>query len=119
MTFPLLSIIVFTPIVAGMLILLIPGDRKREIRLTALAASVVALSLSLYAYLAYDRSAGGYQFVERATWIPQLGISYAVGVDGMNLPLVLLTGIVMFTGVMISWGIDDRPREFFAFLFIL
>ena len=46
-------------------------------------------------------------------------LSYYVGVDGMNAPLVLLTGIVMFTGVMISWGMDDRPREFFAFLFIL
>ncbi|HET7010595.1 MAG TPA: NADH-quinone oxidoreductase subunit M, partial [Anaerolineales bacterium] len=73
----------------------------------------------LWVYLTYDRSVGGYQFVEHATWIPQLGISYYVGVDGMNLPLVLLTGIVMFTGVLISWGIDDRPREFFAFLFIL
>jgi len=40
-------------------------------------------------------------------------------VDGMSTPLVLLTGVVMFTGVLISWGIEDRPREFFAFLFIL
>ena len=62
---------------------------------------------------------GGYQFIEKYTWLPALGISYHVGVDGMNAPLVLLTGIVMFTGVLISWGIDDRPREFFAFLFIL
>jgi NADH-quinone oxidoreductase subunit M len=119
MTLPLLSIIVFTPIAAGLLILLFPAERKREVRLAALAASVVALGLSLWVYITYDRSAGGYQFVERAEWIPQLGISYHVGVDGMNLPLVLLTGIVMFTGVLISWGIDDRPREFFAFLFIL
>ncbi len=48
-----------------------------------------------------------------------LGISLYFGVDGMSAPLVLLTGIVMVTGVMISWGIDDRPREFFAFLFLL
>jgi NADH-quinone oxidoreductase subunit M len=48
-----------------------------------------------------------------------LGISYYVGVDGLNAPLVLLTGVVMFTGVLISWGLDDRPREFFAFLYIL
>jgi NADH-quinone oxidoreductase subunit M len=53
------------------------------------------------------------------TWLPSLGISYHVGIDGINAPLVLLTGVVMFTGVLISWGIDDRPREFFAFLFIL
>jgi NADH-quinone oxidoreductase subunit M len=48
-----------------------------------------------------------------------MNISYHVGVDGMSAPLLVLTGIVMFTGVLISWGIDDRPREFFLFLFIL
>jgi NADH-quinone oxidoreductase subunit M len=119
MEFPILSFIVFTPIAAGMLLLLFPAERKTEIRVTALAAATFALGLSLWAYLAYDQAAGGYQFIEQYSWIPALGISYHVGVDGMNLPLVLLTGIVMFTGVLISWGVDDRPREFFAFLFIL
>ena len=119
MQFPILSVIVFTPIVAGLLILLIPGERKNEIRVTALAAATFALILSVWAYFSYDIPAGGYQFVERYVWLPQLGISYYAGLDGMNAPLVLLTGVVMFTGVLISWGIDDRPREFFAFLFIL
>jgi NADH-quinone oxidoreductase subunit M len=119
MAFPILSVIVFTPMIAGLLILLIPGERRSEIRVTALAASLVALVLSLYVYFSYDMAAGGYQFIERYTWLPALGISYMVGVDGLNAPLVLLTGVVMFTGVLISWGIDDRPREFFAFLFIL
>lgn len=119
MQFPILSFVVFTPVAAGILILLIPGERKNEIRVTALAAGTLALVLSLWVYFSYDIGAGGYQFVEKYSWLPQLGISYHVGVDGMNTPLVLLTGIVMFTGVLISWGIDDRPREFFAFLFIL
>jgi NADH-quinone oxidoreductase subunit M len=70
-------------------------------------------------YFSYDISVAGYQFMERYTWMPALGISYFVGLDGINAPLVLLTGVVMFTGVLISWGLDDRPREFFAFLFIL
>ena len=71
----------------------------------------------------------GYQFIETYNWLPALGISLQFGVDGMSAPLVLLTGIVMFTGVLISWGnydeahlsagIQDRPREFFAFLFLL
>jgi NADH-quinone oxidoreductase subunit M len=70
----------------------------------------------------------GYQFIETYNWLPALGISLKFGVDGMSAPLVLLTGIVMFTGVLISWGdddkhvmsgIQDRPREFFAFLFLL
>lgn len=119
MEFPFLSVIVFTPILAGLLLLIIPGERKTEIRVTALAAAFIAMCLSIYVYFAYDSAVGGYQFIEKYTWIPQLGISFHVGIDGMSAPLVLLTGIVMFTGVLISWGIDDRPREFFAFLFIL
>jgi NADH-quinone oxidoreductase subunit M len=119
MQFPILSVIVFTPLIAGMLILLLPSDRKSEARMVALAAATFALFLSIWVYFSYDASAGGYQFVEKTPWLPALGISYHVGVDGINTPLVLLTGIVMFTGVLISWKIDDRPREFFAFLFIL
>jgi len=119
MRFPILSFIVFTPLVAGLLILLIPGERKREVRVAALAAGIIALVLSVWLYFSYDVAAGGYQFVENYPWLPALGISYQVGVDGMNTPLVLLTGVVMFTGVLISWNIDDRPREFFFFLFLL
>jgi NADH-quinone oxidoreductase subunit M len=119
MQFPILSVIVFIPILTSLLLFLMPGERREEIRVTALAASLLALGLSAWAYFSYDIAAGGYQFVEKYEWLPALGISYSVGIDGMNAPLVLLTGIVMFTGVLISWGIDDRPREFFAFLFIL
>ena len=128
MAFPVLSVIVFSPLVAAMILLLIPAERKTEARGVALAAAVFALLLSLWVYFSYDKTAAGYQFVEKYAWLPQLGISLYLGVDGVSAPLVLLTGIVMFTGVLISWGdfgehvsagIQDRPREFFAFLFIL
>jgi NADH-quinone oxidoreductase subunit M len=119
MQFPILSVIVFTPLVAALIIFLMNGERKNEIRVTALAAAVFALALSAWVYFSYDQSLAGYQLIEKYDWLPVLGISYHVGVDGMSTPLVLLTGLVMFTGVLISWGIDDRPREFFAFLFLL
>jgi NADH-quinone oxidoreductase subunit M len=119
MNFPFLSIITLTPLLVGCLLLLFPAERKSEIRVTALAAASLCLGLSLFVYFGYDVARGGYQFVEKFDWIPQLGISYHLGVDGISNPMVLLTGIVIFTGVLISWGIDDRPREFFAFLFIL
>jgi len=119
MQFPIISVIVFTPIVTALLLLIMPGERKAEIRVTALAAAAIDLFLSIWLYVSYDVAAGGYQFLEQYNWLPSLGISYHVGVDGLNTPLVLLTGLVMFTGVLISWGLDDRPREFFAFLFIL
>ncbi len=119
MAFPVLSIIIFTPIVFGVALLFFPADRHRAIRITALTGATIALGLSVWAYFSYDQALGGYQLVEQYPWIPRLGVSYHVGIDGMNAPLVLLTGIVIFTGVLVSWGIDDRPREFFAFLFIL
>ncbi len=119
MHFPVLSVITFIPLVAGALLFLYKEERKFEIRVTALAAAVLTLILSAWVYVSYDQVAGGYQFIEQYDWLPMLGISLHFGVDGISAPLVLLTGIVMVTGVLISWGIDDRPREFFAFLFLL
>ena len=128
MNFPVLSVITFTPMVAALIILTLPAHRKNEARAVALAAATFALILSFWAYLSYDQVAKGYQFVEKYSWLPALGISLHFGVDGISAPLVLLTGVVMFTGVLISWGdddkhvmagIQDRPREFFAFLFLL
>lgn len=119
MQFPFLSVIVFTPLVAALVILLYKAEQKKTIRITALSAALFALALSVWVYFTYDKTIAGYQFVEKYNWMPMLGISLHFGVDGMSAPLILLTGIVMVTGVMISWGIEDRPREFFAFLFIL
>jgi NADH-quinone oxidoreductase subunit M len=119
MHFPFLSIIVFIPLVAGLIILTYKAEWKKAIRWTALVAGLIALVLSFWVYFACDKAAGGYQFIEKYDWMPMLGISLHFGVDGLSVPLVLLTGVVMVTGVMISWGIEDRPREFFAFLFIL
>jgi len=129
MNFPVLSVIAFTPIVAALIILLLPPQRKNEARVVALTAASFALLLALWVYIQYlTQHMTGYQFTEKYDWLPMLGISLHFGVDGISAPLVLLTGVVMFTGVLISWGddhphvmagIQDRPREFFAFLFIL
>jgi len=128
MDFPILGVITFTPLVASVIILMLPAERKNETRAVALAAATFALLMSAWVYFTYDQSVAGYQFIERYNWLPSLGISLYFGVDGISAPLVLLTGVVMFTGVLISWGdenphilagIQDRPREFFAFLFIL
>ncbi len=86
MQFPILSAIVFIPIVSALILLMIPGERKSEIRVTALAASVIALLLSIWVYFSYDIAQGGYQFIEKYDWLPALGISFHVGVDGMSAP---------------------------------
>ena len=128
MNFPVLSVITFTPIVAALIILMMPAHRRNETRAVALVSATFALILSIWVYISYDQAIAGYQFIEKYNWLPALGISLHFGVDGISTPLVLLTGVVMFTGVLISWGdedphvkagIQDRPREFFAFLFLL
>jgi NADH-quinone oxidoreductase subunit M len=116
---PILTAIWLSPVVGAIIILLLPAKRHTEIRMTALAAAFISMALALTAYFSYDLQAGGWQFEEVARWVPSLGISYHVGADGLNLPMLALTGVVIFTGVMISWGITERPREFFAFLLLL
>lgn len=115
---PILSIVVLTPIVAGVLIAAL-GRSATLVRVIAAVAGTVCLAGSGYVFATYDRATGGIQFAESVPWIPTLGIDYALGVDGISVPMMLLMGIVVFTGVFASWGIDNRPREFFALLMLL
>ncbi len=120
MQFPLLSIIIFLPLVAGLAILAMPANRRDWIRWTALGTALVTLLLTLILYFSYDVVLGGYQYVEGPfAWASGLGISYYLGVDGISSPLMLLGSLVVTFGVMVSWKVEDRPREFFAFLMFL
>jgi len=119
MQFPLLSALIFTPIVAGIVLLILPAENRAWIRRVALAAAALVLLISFVLYFTYDVNRGGYQFIEEAAWLPQFGIHYKLGIDGISLPLVLLSGLVIFSGVLVSWNVEDRPREFFSFLMFL
>jgi NADH-quinone oxidoreductase subunit M len=120
-----LTLIFLSPVAAAVIILLTPKDKTMFVRVVAAVATFVSLALAIYVFLAYDRNAAAtlpaaqYQFQAWVSWVPSLGIGYHVGVDGIGLVMVLLTGIVGFMGVLISWNIKDRPREFFAFFMLL
>lgn len=117
--FPYLSIIVLLPLLSGVVLFFLPSDRRQFIYRWALGTAILEFLLTIVVYVTYDIPAAGYQFIEKYDWLPDFGVSFYLGVDGISAPLVLLTGIVIFTGVIISQRIDDRPKEFFAFLFIL
>ncbi len=119
MSFPFLSLIIFSPLAGALIILALPRESHLKIKSVALASAILSLVLSLFVFFAYDLDAGGMQFQEHVQWVPSLGISYHLGVDGISLPLLLLTGVIIFCGVLISWDKDHRIREFFAFLLIL
>ena len=69
--------------------------------------------------MAYDKSLGGLQFVEKYEWVKTFGITYFVGVEGLNAPLLLLTGIVIFTGVLTMWELETRTKEYFIWMLAL
>jgi NADH-quinone oxidoreductase subunit M len=117
--FPYLSTILLSCVVGLLVILFIPRERTALIKGVSLAFSGVALAFSIYVFCAYDRGLGGLQFVERVEWVRELGIQYCNGADGFNLPLILLTGIVHFTGILTMWELQERVKEYFAFIFVL
>jgi NADH-quinone oxidoreductase subunit M len=119
MQFPILSIIIFIPLAAGLLILLMPEARKAWARGLALGAAVITLALALALYFSYNTAVGGNQFIEKLPWVPSLGITYFVGVDGFSMPMVLMSAVVLFCGVIISWNVQDRVREYFSFYLFL
>ncbi len=111
---------VLVPFFAGVVILLIPGEQQRAIKGVALVAATLALAASVYAFAAYDHKAGGLQFIGQIDWLDSLGISYHQAIDGLSVPLVLLTGIVLFTGVFISLNITSRAKDYLVlFLFLV
>jgi len=117
--FPYLSAITASCVGGLLVILCIPGDRKRAIKQVSAVFSGITLVLAAYLFFAYDKSQGGLQFVERFVWVPQLGIHYFNGADGFNLPNLLLTGIVFFTGVLTMWELETRVKEFHALYFLM
>ena len=117
--FPLLSAVLLSCLTGLVLILLVPGERKGLIKGIGLCFSGITLALTVILFVAFDRNEGGLQFVEQVSWVKPLGITYFNAVDGFNLPLLLLTGIIFFTGVLTMWELQERVKEFLAFFFLL
>ena len=115
-----LFLTILFPFVAGVLLVFFPPHRGREIKLFSIFVAAATLVLSIVIFALYDYGEGGYQFTQSYTWLKEpLNISFSLGLDGISAPMVLLTGIVMFAGVLVSWNIQHRPRDFFVLLMML
>lgn len=117
--FPFLSAILASPALAVLIILFLPAGSKKAVRVVSLASGAVCLALTLILYLTYDQTAGGFQFVERHLWVKSLGLYYFVGVDGINLAMLLLTSITFLTGVWTMWDLEMRVKEYFALMIFM
>jgi NADH-quinone oxidoreductase subunit M len=115
----LLSTLVFTPWLGALVLAFLPRLNPRTTRIVALLFSLSTLALGLAAWANFDPAAAGFQFVEQRDWIGFLNVSYHLGLDGMSLILVLLTGLVAPAALLASWRVERDPRLFnLLFLFL-
>jgi NADH-quinone oxidoreductase subunit M len=119
----LLSIIVAAPAIAALIVMFISerdGENSRlAIRLVSLVGAAISFAGSLFAMRTYDKAAGGLQRVEDYPLIPSFGVHVKLALDGWGGPLLVLTGVILFAGVLASWTVKTRDREFFALLLVL
>lgn len=119
MTLPWLSIIVGAPFVAALLLLLVRPGAALLLRLIALLGALTSLVGSVIVALDYHLTQGGLQWAERYPLVPSLGIELRLAVDGWGVSLLLLTGLIIVAGVLATWKLRDREKEFFIMLLVL
>ncbi|MBI1976749.1 MAG: NADH-quinone oxidoreductase subunit M [Candidatus Omnitrophica bacterium] len=121
MTAPLgpLSWILLWPIIGIAFIFLTPKDKISWIRWIANIMVFLSFALALEVFFSYDRTAGGYQFIDKIPWVKPLGISYHVGVDGINSVLVLLQAFCSLAGILVTRSIKERVKEYYILYLML
>jgi NADH-quinone oxidoreductase subunit M len=116
----LLSAITFLPALAAILLVFVPRERGGLIRGIGLAATILAFLLSIPIYLGFDGSKADFQFEERAQWMPTLGVSYHLGIDGISVLLLLLTTFLTPLALASAWdAITERAKEFVITMLLL
>ena len=122
----ILSVLIFLPLLGSLLVALLPESQTARFRWIALAVTLAEVILAGLACATFDASLSGYQLLEQADWITlplgSLGIAsidYLVGIDGISLPLVVLSAVVMLVGVVSSWTITHRQKAYYALYLLL
>ncbi|MDJ0596554.1 MAG: NAD(P)H-quinone oxidoreductase subunit 4 [Pleurocapsa sp. MO_226.B13] len=118
--FPWLTAIILLPLLAALAIPLLPDKEGKTVRWYALIVGVADFILMGFAFWNnYNASNAQFQLVENYSWIPQLGISWTVSVDGISAPLVLLAGFVTTLAMLSAWQVDRKPRLFYFLMLVL
>ncbi len=115
----LLSLILFLPAIAALIMLFLPGGETKLLRWFAFAASLIPFVLTLVAWTNFDPNATGFQFEEKYIWYEAINSSFHVGVDGISLSMVLLTTLLTPLAILASFNITDRVKPYMMlFLFL-
>ncbi len=115
----LLTLILFTPVLAAVVLALLPQKQDNLTRWVAFVLSFIPLALALVLWFSFDRSAAGFQFEEKALWYSALNSYYHIGVDGISLTMVLLTTLLTPLAILASFSIKDRVRTYMILFFLL
>ena len=118
MAFPWLSAAILLPIAASLLIPFVPDEGDgRKVRWYALGVALTTFLLTVGGYLnGYDPSIEGLQLVERVSWLPDLGLAWSVGADGLSMPLILLTSFITALACLAAWPVTFKPKLFYFLL---
>ncbi|HEY9597040.1 MAG TPA: NAD(P)H-quinone oxidoreductase subunit 4, partial [Cyanophyceae cyanobacterium] len=118
--FPWLTAIVLLPLVASFLIPVLPDKSGKRVRWYALGVGIADFVLMCYVFWKhYDPSSATFQLVEQFPWVSQLGLNWALSVDGISVPLVLLAGLVTTLAIFSAWQVDRKPRLFYFLMLVL
>ena len=115
----ILSWLIWLPIIGMVAIAFIPREKEDVIKIIAAATTGLQFLLTLVLWKNFDSGSGAMQFMERAEWIPSFNIAYILGVDGLSLPMAILTGLLCFLGVFVSWNINKAVKGYFALFLLL
>lgn len=115
----LLTWVTFIPVIGMLGILFVPNDRKDVVKVVAAVATGLQLWIAAMILFGFDSSEAGMQFVEQYDWIKTFNIQYFMGIDGLSVPLVLLTALLSFIGVFASWNINKASKGYFALFLLL
>lgn len=119
MSLPLLSIIILLPLLGSLCILAVPKENRQLVQKIGLGFSGASFICSLFMMAMYDSSRADIQFVEKLPWIQLFNIQYFIGVDGLSLPLVLLTTLLTVVALIVSLNIDKRVKEYWFWFLLL
>jgi NAD(P)H-quinone oxidoreductase subunit 4 len=118
--FPWLTVLILLPLVAAIPIPLLPDKEGKTVRSYALGVGLIEFALIVYMFWRhYDLSNPNFQLVENYAWVPQIGLNWSVAVDGLSMPLVLLTGLVTTLAIFASWKISHKPRLFYFLMLVM
>jgi NAD(P)H-quinone oxidoreductase subunit 4 len=117
---PWLTATILFPLVASLGIPFIPDKDGKTVRWYALGIGLANFALIIYAFWSnYDFASSDLQLTETYAWIPQIGLNWSVGIDGISMPLIFLSGLISTLAILAAWKIDRKPRLFYFLMLVL